>query len=188
MDCPVCNHKNMPPFATSCPSCGADMVSFPILDGIEQTYVDTVKDKIALEGDLTEVIKLKKEEARTASRKRSNLVLLLLLLPLLFFLCGRRTPIQNVENSIAPAVRDSLELLVGEKQALENENGLLRKKLDQLQNEKTPHIIQEGDKLINLAEQYYDDGNLWKLILKDNPTITNPKKLEPGDTIYIRKL
>jgi hypothetical protein len=51
--------------------------------------------------------------------------------------------------------------------------------------QKLTHIVQKGDTLWDICEQYYGDSNLWPKLWEMNPFITNPHLLKEGDVITL---
>jgi LysM repeat protein len=47
------------------------------------------------------------------------------------------------------------------------------------------HVVERGDTLWDLCEQYYGDVNLWPKLWEMNPFVTNPHLLKPGDVITL---
>jgi len=47
------------------------------------------------------------------------------------------------------------------------------------------HIVQKGDTLWSICEEYYGDPNLWPKLWEMNPFITNPHLLKAGDVITL---
>ncbi len=182
MDCPVCNHKDVPPFATVCPTCKSDVVAYALLDDIEESFVDTVKDKIAIEGDFKEMEKRTRLQLKNEGKKRGRLWFALLLFPLLFAWCAKKplykTEIQKEDN---PVVRDSLELVKRELAMAKNKIKALESNAD------IYHLVKKGDRLEDIAEFYLKDREAWTAIHKINPHVKNPHVLSPGDTILIKR-
>lgn len=51
--------------------------------------------------------------------------------------------------------------------------------------QKMTHIVQKGDTLWDICEEYYGDPDLWPKLWQMNPFITNPHLLKPGDVITL---
>lgn len=51
--------------------------------------------------------------------------------------------------------------------------------------QKLTHIVQKGDTLWDICEQYYGDAELWPKLWEMNPFITNPHLLKEGDVITL---
>ena len=51
--------------------------------------------------------------------------------------------------------------------------------------QKLTHIVEKGDTLWDICEQYYGDANLWPKLWEMNPFITNPHLLKEGDVITL---
>lgn len=47
------------------------------------------------------------------------------------------------------------------------------------------HTVREGDNLVNIAWQYYQDSGYWGLIARANKIINPFAELKPGDRILI---
>jgi hypothetical protein len=52
--------------------------------------------------------------------------------------------------------------------------------------QETYHVVQEGETLYDLAEQYFGDRQRWPKLWSYNPQITNPHWIYPGDVVYLR--
>lgn len=51
--------------------------------------------------------------------------------------------------------------------------------------QKKTHIVQKGDTLWDICEEYYGNPDLWPELWQMNPFITNPHLLKPGDEITL---
>jgi len=51
--------------------------------------------------------------------------------------------------------------------------------------QKLTHIVEKGDTLWDICEQYYGDSSLWPKLWEMNPFITNPHLLKAGDVITL---
>lgn len=51
--------------------------------------------------------------------------------------------------------------------------------------QKLTHIVEKGDTLWDICEQYYGDSSLWPKLWEMNPFITNPHLLRAGDVITL---
>lgn len=51
--------------------------------------------------------------------------------------------------------------------------------------QKLTHIVEKGDTLWDICEQYYGDSGLWPKLWEMNPFITNPHLLKEGDVITL---
>ena len=92
MNCPVCHHTDIPSLATSCPNCSASMVGIKLLDALEDQYVETVKAKVALEGDQLQRQKIYEATLKKKNRRINSLLFILLSLPLIYYFFGRPQP------------------------------------------------------------------------------------------------
>ncbi len=194
MDCPVCHNKNISPFATHCLECNADVVAFPLLDDLEHQCIDTLKDKVALEGDITALAQIRESDKKQYSKRMGRMYWCLLLFPLLFFWCAKKPiPRAVVENT------DKINLLEKENQQLKADLQAAKDEITILSNRKdTPsqidpdkdaiiHIVKKGESLSILAEKYLNDKNRWQELHKINPHIENPWVLRKGMEVKIHK-
>ncbi len=179
MQCPVCKHNEISPFATACPNCDADLVQFKLLDTVEEGYINAVKERIATEGDLLELEKQQKKELSASRRRGNNYLLLLFLLPLIYFICGKKH-IPTKPKIIEVQQLDSLFFY--KKKCIELQEKL--NKGDGHGISSIRYIIRKGDKLENLALMFFGDKEIWKNIKEDNE-IPDEHEMIPGDTIFI---
>ncbi len=187
MECPVCGNTKISPFATHCLDCGTDVVAYPLLEDLEQQCVDTLKDKIALEGDMNELLKLRKKDKDEYGRKISRMYWFLLLIPLLFFWYGKKNIVLPAEIVDNPELVKSVEYLEVENTRLEKELAAANAEILSLKNNKEiTHIVEKGESLSVLAGKYLKDPNRWKEIHEYNPDIKNPWLLTPGEKVLIK--
>lgn len=52
-------------------------------------------------------------------------------------------------------------------------------------NEERLHAVKEGESLSELAQLYYNNPDAWPSILKENPEITDPNRIEEGTVLKI---
>ncbi len=191
MECPVCGNKDITPFATQCSSCGTDVVAFPMLDDLEEQCVITLKENVALEGELTALQQLRKEDKKRHQKRMNRMLWFLLLFPLMFFWCGRKaipnTKVIELEKANA-TLTEQVDRL--EKEKLEIMNNLSQEQEVKKDEDEIPdsvvHVVKRGDSLSKLAYQYFGDYSKWKQIHELNPQITNSRLLRPGDTLVIQ--
>ncbi len=187
MECPVCGNKKISPFATHCMECGTDVVAFPLLEDLEQQCVDTLKDKVALEGDMTELLQLREKDKKHYDKRMSRMYWLLLLFPLLFFWCGKKS------IPVPPKIVDNPEL-VSSLEKMEKKNGELEIELEKTKAEllaiqstkEIYHTVLKGETLSALAGKYLNDSERWKEIHSYNPQIKDPWLLTPGEKVLIK--
>ncbi len=55
------------------------------------------------------------------------------------------------------------------------------------QTDSSTYVVQEGDYLSKLAQEYYGNEDYWTNIWNENPQIQNAAQLEPGTVLKIRK-
>ncbi|MEL6864107.1 MAG: hypothetical protein AAFP19_06805 [Bacteroidota bacterium] len=179
MDCPVCQYKKLNPIATNCPSCETDLVQWSLLNEVESQHVENIKARVSLEGELKTSQRDHREAMHRQKRRFNNLVLLLLTLPLLNLICTQR-PLPPVKQSIIIS-NDSIDHYKKANQALQTQiEALQTQEVSQIE-----YIIQEGDRLVDLGQLFYNDPNAGYLIGKQN-AVANPRRLQPGDTLTIR--
>ncbi len=184
MECPVCENKSISPFATHCSECGTDVVAYPLLEDLEEQCVDTLKDKVALEGDMTELLQLRQRDKKQYDKKMGRMYWILLLFPLLFFWCGKKNipvPAKEVDNPV----------LIKEVESLKKENLELKRELELARNTVAPskevlHKVVKGESLSFLAEKYLGDKGRWKEIHEYNSWIKDPELLSKGTEIKIK--
>jgi len=187
MICPVCQQSNIPALATVCPSCDANLLGIKLLDALEEKYVETVKAKVALEGEQVQ----KKIEYQQVLKKKSsrirNLFFLLFLLPILYYFFGRTKP-KTITPSVVQ-VTDSLDSykkeLTEKELALETLNQQLIAIRSTQHVREIQYVVKEGDRLYDLGVLFYNDTTAWHQIAVDN-NIYDVKGLPVGDTLQIK--
>jgi len=186
MTCPVCEHTNIPSLVTTCPSCDTNLVGIKLLDALEDQYVDTVKAKVALEGDQIQD-KIDYQKTLKKKNKRSNLLLfLLLLLPIWYYFFGQ--PKQEIIPISTVPSFDSLnfykEKLLEKEVALTTVNQELTA-ISATKNIRTlEYVVKKGDMLFDLGLLFYNDSTAWRQIALDNK-IYDIRGLPVGDTLEI---
>jgi hypothetical protein len=177
MDCPVCAQQDISPLATFCPHCGSDLVQFALLDDLEEEYVETVKEKIALGGDLIEQEKVHQREMSEVRQRFNRLVWLLFLLPFLVFICGRKS-VPTAAPVLQGAPIDSLNHY--KKLYHEAHKAMGAEYIDSIR-----YVIRKGDKLGMLGEMFFGNYDTWQRIKIEN-NIKDEHRLMPGDTLTLR--
>jgi hypothetical protein len=172
MDCPVCGN-NVSPFSTTCLECGTDMVAFPLLDDLETQFVDTLKDKVALEGDLSEMIVEHRGDKKRVNKKL-NRMYMLLLFPLMFFWCGKKNVIV-ADQERERIWQDSLA-----KVCALNEDLIAQLNAEPEEPEYFVHVVVQWKSLARLAKKYLNNDARWREIHAINPHVKNPRHLIQG--------
>lgn len=187
MNCPVCQHLNIPSLATTCPICASNLVGIKLLDALEDQYVETVKSKVALEGEKLQNSIEYAQNIKKKTRRIRGLLFLLFLLPLLYYFFGRSEPKEIVTTE--PKYLDSLTIY---KDKLAEKNAALTTLNQQLvtiketQNIKEiNYVVKEGDILYDIGVLFYNDTTAWYQIALDNK-IYDIKGLPVGDTLKIK--
>lgn len=194
MECPVCGNRKISPFATHCLECGADVLAFPLLDDLEEQCVVNLKEKVSLEGELTALSQLRKNDKKRYQQRMNRMYWFLFLLPLMFFWCGKKVPLDNelkkleVKNTSLERNNASLET---KNNSLESNIVILQNQIDSLSRPKgfpkeVSHIVRKKETLYLLAKLYLGNGENWKRLVELNPRIDDPDYLQVGDTIVIK--
>ena len=97
MNCPVCQTTDIHEFATSCPRCRADLTAFAIVESAEEDFVELARERAELEGQVSQLRKIHKEEIRILNNRINKMWLILLLLPLLHLMCYKDTKVGDKE-------------------------------------------------------------------------------------------
>lgn len=141
---------------------------------IEERYNDVLKQRVALEGQITFLKQNHEIELRKAHKRSNQYLLFLLLLPLMTLLCRDKIAPSVYEHQIAMQ-RDSINHLAV--------------KLNQEQSKKHTfkYVIRKGDMLATLGEQFFNNREMGYQIGRDNGITTNYQEyhLRPGDTLTI---
>lgn len=186
MNCPVCQHINVPSLATTCPNCSASLVGIKLINALEDQYVETVKAKVALEGEQIQSKKVYEATLRKKNRRINGLLFLLFLLPLTYYFFGQPQP--KVITTPNLALRDSLDQIIVELAETEKELALKNQKLTIIKKTQNirelEYVVQEGDVLYDLGVLFYNDTTAWYQIALDNK-IYDIKGLPIGDTLKI---
>ena len=147
-------------------------------ESIEEKYKELLRQRIALEGELS-MQKRHHEEALSKAKKRANqYLLLLLLLPLTTLICHRRKEaamLTGYENQIL-AQKDSLRNLREDVRFL-----------DKTKTKQLKYVVKQGDMLGILGELFFNDREAGTQIGRDNGIITSEQmaNLRAGDTMKI---
>ena len=187
MNCPVCRHPNIPSLATICPNCATNLVGIKLLDALEDQYVETVKSKVALEGEQLQSSIEYAQNIKKKNKRIKGLLFLLLLLPLLYYFFGRPEP----ERIVAPdlAYLDSLTIyknkLAEKDAALATINQALTTIKGTQNIREIEYVVKKGDMLYDLGVLFYNDTIAWYQIALDNK-IYDIKGLPIGDTLKIK--
>lgn len=187
MKCPICQYDKIPTLVTHCPNCDVSLVSFKMVDALEEQYVEVVKTKVNLDGDIIQQRKSFEQELKNKNKQKKWLVFLLLLLPFLYYFFGR-TPPKETEK-IVEIENDSLKIY---KEMLLQQSEEL-KELEQTVNafqrtrniRELKYIVKKGDILNDLGKLFYNDSLAGYQIAKDN-RIFDVRGLPIGDTLSIR--
>lgn len=178
MECPVCGNNKISPFATHCLECGTDIVAFHLLDDLEEQCVTTLKDNVALEGELTALEQLRRDEKRRARKKLNRMWWFILLLPLLFLWFGRKEIPVTDDTALKALEEKNIEL--------QAKVAKLEEKLKKPIPKQVTHVVKKGENLSKLAKLYLGNGSKWDVLHRLNPEIKNARLLIPGDTIIIK--
>lgn len=187
MICPICHHKEIPILVTNCPNCDANLVGIKMLEALEEQYVEVLKKKVNLEGDIIQQRKGLEQELRAKNKRNNWLWLLLFLTPFLYYFCGRTSP-KEVEK-IVEIESDSLKIY--KQILLEKEAELidLKESLDDLEKTQNirelKYVVKKGDILNELGKLFYNDSLAGYQIAKDNK-IYDVRGLPIGDTLTIK--
>ncbi len=187
MICPVCQHSPIPFLATICPSCNASLLGIKLLDALEEQYVETVKVKVALEGEL---IQKKIEYQQVLKKKNSRinyLLFLLFLLPMFYYFFGRSEPKTiTAPNTQMTDTLDRYKQELAEKVLILED---LNRQLVTIQHtqhvREIQYVVKKGDRLYDLGILFYNDTTAWYQIALDNK-IYDIKGLPIGDTLTIK--
>lgn len=179
MDCPVCQHKNINPLHLHCPNCNADLAALRMIDVLEDDYVEAVKQRISMEGELVQTRQNHQRQLQDRRRRNNRLLLLLLCLPLLQWLLGKRPPPPLVVKEVQQVTMDSDSLAKELKQMQRQLTSLEAQKVRSIQ-----YVIRKGDVLESLGLLFFNDRMAGYQIGKDNG-ITPQQYLQPGDTLDI---
>lgn len=188
MTCPTCEQENIPALITKCPNCSTNLVVYKKLAAMEEKYIESAKNVVALEGDL---LQGKKEFQRQLNKKKrwnSLLWFLLFLLPVLYYFYGRPVEKEVVVQSTQQL--DSMEAIYQEKLNLkESELVELNEQFAAVQNAKVVreliYVVKKGDVLHDLGLLFYNDSTAWYQIALDNQ-IYDIRGLPIGDTLTIK--
>ncbi len=187
MICPVCQHSAIPSLATTCPVCDANLVGIKLLDALEDQYVDTVKEKVALEGAQVQQ-KIEYEAQLKKKNKRNNwLLFFLFLVSLGYYFLGQ--PTQKEIPPVIVQATDSIDVYKDRLIETEKELESIHQKLAVIKSTQNireiEYIVKKGDMLFDLGLLFYNDSPAWYQIALDNK-IYDIKGLPIGDTLKIK--
>lgn len=174
MTCPVCQYHEIQPVATSCPSCGADLAPFVMLEEAEQGYVQLLKNKIQLEGELLQLRKSAEQNDAKKRRRYNTLLFLLFLIPFITYVIGKKQapPVQQLIHKEC----DSITYYRTHYEAIR------ATQIRQLR-----YVVKEGDILEDLGLLFFNNKQAGIQIGVDNQINTEKQqhRLIPGDTLQI---
>lgn len=187
MICPICQHTPIPSLATTCPSCNATLLGIKLLDALEDQYVETVKAKIALEGEQVQKEIEYHQALKKKNRRINRLLFLLFLLPILYYFFGRPEPKTIVSpNTQMIDTLDRYKQMLAEKELMLED---LNRQLVTIQHtqhiREIQYVVKKGDRLYDLGVLFYNDTTAWYQIALDNK-IYDIKGLPVGDTLRIK--
>ncbi len=173
MKCPVCQLDGITDLHPACPSCGASLTAFRMIDELDDQYREVLRQRLSLEGDLS-VASRQASSFRRRSRRFLTTSLLLGLVALWLWFYKQRPVVQQVQQVVRC---DSLDYY---KNALDTYR--MRSPREIL------YVIRENDVLEDLGMLFYNQKAAGYKIGQDNG-ITNKadrRQLHPGDTLRIR--
>ena len=180
MDCPVCQHKNVNPLQMHCPVCNADLTAFRMVDQIEEEYIEAIKNRVTLEGELARRRQEHTLNLQKNRRRANRLVLLLLCLPFLQLLCGKRPLPPVVEAAPVVSAPDSSAFY---QQQWQQANRQIQS-LEAQKVKTVRYVIRKGDNLESIGRLFFNDWKAGYQIGRDNK-VPNEYQLPIGDTLYI---
>ena len=83
----------------------------------------------------------------------------------------------------APIVALAILLAFPENQLLAKPKGSAQKPA--AQQNVIKHVVQRGETLSSIAEAHYGNSLMWVKLQQDNPFITDPDRLEPGEVVMV---
>ena len=187
MICPVCQYEPIPSLTTTCPSCNASLLGIKLIDVLEERYVETMKAKVALEGEQLQKKNDYHQVLKKKSRRINSLLFLLFLLPILYYCFGRPTPkiIPSPNTQIIDTLERYKQTLAEKELILED----LNRQLSTIQRTQSvreiQYVVKKGDRLYDLGVLFYNDTTAWYQIALDNK-IYDIKGLPVGDTLRIK--
>lgn len=187
MNCPICQYDKIPILVTNCPNCDVNLVSFKMVDALEEQYVEVIKTKVNLDGDILQQRKGFEQELKNKNKRKNWLVFLLFLLPFLYYFFGRVPSTEMKE--IVEIESDSLLIYKEVLRQQSEEIVALEQTVNTFQNIKNirelKYIIKKGDVLNDLGKLFYNDSLAGYQIAKDN-RIFDVRGLPIGDTLKIK--
>ncbi len=141
---------------------------------IEERYNDVLRQRVALEGQLSLLKSNHQQELKIAHKRSNRYLLLLLLLPLTTLLCKKKIDPSVYERQLT-AQRDSIQQITRDL-VLEKEKKHTIK-----------YVIRKGDVLTSLGELFFNNREAGYQIGLDNGINTEYQlyHLVPGDTLLI---
>lgn len=173
MKCPVCQQEGISDIHVACPQCGSELTQFRLMEELDEQYREVLKQRVALEGEVT----VTKKKAAGYQGKANRWLLIAGLLAVLstwLWVCKRRPIVKNVQTVVQP---DSLDYyrqeLAGYRQRAPRE---------------IKYVIREKDVLEDIGELFYNDKTAGYHIGMDNNIDSKSERhrLTPGDTLTIR--
>ena len=141
---------------------------------IEERYNDVLRQRVALEGQLSLLKSSHQQELKIAHKRSNRYLLLLLLLPLTSLLCKKKIDPSVYEHQLA-AQRDSIQFIAQALDLEKNKKHLIK------------YVIRKGDMLTSLGELFFNNKEAGYQIGLDNGIKTEYQHyhLVPGDTLLI---
>jgi len=162
-------------------------MGFKLIDVLEEQYVETMKAKVALEGEQLQKKNDYHQVLKKKNRRINSLLFLLFLLPILYYCFGRSTPkiIPSPNTQIIDTLERYKQTLADKELILED----LNRQLSTIQRtqyvREIQYVVKKGDRLYDLGVLFYNDTTAWYQIALDNK-IYDIKGLPVGDTLRIK--
>ncbi|MEN9612507.1 MAG: hypothetical protein RLZZ628_3321 [Bacteroidota bacterium] len=185
MNCPICQLPNVSMIHTPiCPRCGTDLLQMDTNETIEDRFKTVLKQRLALEGEISLLKKKQDQDIAKRARKRNYLIII----GLISFISWRAGQKPMVLRSDFTRKSDSLSMM-------NRRFEWMKYRFDTL-NSHPPcvkvirYAYQQGDYLGKLGKFFFNNDEMGYQIGKDNGILTREQwtKMKPGDTlnIYIR--
>ena len=141
---------------------------------IEERYNDVLRQRVALEGQLSLLKSNHQQELKIAHKRSNRYLLLLLLLPLTTLLCKKKIDPSVYERQLT-AQRDSIQQITQDLVLEKNRKHTIK------------YVIRKGDMLTSLGELFFNNRESGYQIGLDNGIKTEYQlyHLVPGDTLLI---